>query len=63
MDLVYGASKIVRPTKCITQIGLPGTLSYRCQTNSPTDDVPTILLGVMEACPTAPATPAWASTR
>ena len=48
MDLVYGASKIVRPTKCITQIGLPGTLSYRCQTNSPTDDVPSILLGVME---------------
>lgn len=48
MDLVYGASKIVRPTKCITEIGLPGTLSFRCQTNSPTDDVPSILMGVME---------------
>ena len=48
MDLVYGASKIVRPTKCITEIGMPGTLSFRCQTNSPTDDVPSILMGVME---------------
>lgn len=48
MDLVYGASKIVRPTKCITEIGLPGTLSYRCQTNSPTDDLSDILIGVME---------------
>lgn len=48
MDLVYGASKIVRPTKCITEIGLPGTLSYRCQANSPTDDLSDILIGVME---------------
>lgn len=48
MDLVYGAKKIVCPTRCITEIGLPGTLSYRCQTNSPTDDVPSILLGLME---------------
>lgn len=48
MDLVYGASKIVRPTKCITEIGLPGTLSYRCQTNSSTDDVEGILIGIME---------------
>ena len=48
MDLVYGASKIVRPTKCVTEIGLPGTLSYRCQANSPTDSVSDILIGVME---------------
>ena len=39
LDLVYGASKIHRPTKCVTEIGLPGTLSYRLQANSPTDDV------------------------
>lgn len=48
MDLVYGAKKIVRPTKCVTEIGLPGTLSYRCQANSATDDVPSILMGLME---------------
>ncbi len=48
MDLVYGASKISRPTKCVTQIGLPGTLSYRLQANSVTDDVSDILIGVME---------------
>ena len=48
LDLVYGASKIHRPTKCVTEIGLPGTLSYRLQANSPTDDVQGILIGVME---------------
>ena len=48
MDLVYGASKISRPTKCVTEIGLPGTLSYRLQCNSVTDDVSEILIGVME---------------
>ncbi|HXK78363.1 MAG TPA: ethanolamine ammonia-lyase subunit EutB [Oscillospiraceae bacterium] len=47
-DLIYGSSKASNPTRCITQIGLPGTLSYRCQTNSTTDDVESILLGVME---------------
>ncbi len=48
MDLVYGASKISRLTQCVTQIGLPGTLSYRLQANSVTDDVSDILIGVME---------------
>ncbi len=48
MDLVYGASKISRPTQCVTQIGLTGTLSYRLQANSVTDDVSDILIGVME---------------
>lgn len=48
MDLVYGASKISRPTHCRTTIGLPGTLSFRCQANSSTDDPETILMGAME---------------
>lgn len=48
MDLVYGGSKIYKITKCRTEIGQPGTLSYRCQTNSPTDDPEEILMGVME---------------
>ena len=48
MDLVYGASKIHKVTRCNTAIGQPGTLSYRCQANSTTDDPETILLGVME---------------
>lgn len=48
MDLVYGASKIHRITHCRTTLGLPGTLSFRCQTNSSTDDPESILLGVME---------------
>ncbi|MHC1721841.1 MAG: ethanolamine ammonia-lyase subunit EutB [Aminipila sp.] len=48
MDLVYGASKIHRITRCNTEIGQPGTLSYRCQANSTTDNPETILLGVME---------------
>ncbi|WP_312650544.1 ethanolamine ammonia-lyase subunit EutB [Aminipila sp.] len=48
MDLVYGASKINRITRCNTEIGQPGTLSYRCQANSTTDNPETILLGVME---------------
>jgi ethanolamine ammonia-lyase large subunit len=48
MDLVYAASKIHTVTTCNTTIGIPGTLSYRCQTNSTTDDPETILLGVME---------------
>ena len=48
MDLVYAASKITVVTRCNTMVGLPGTLSYRLQTNSTTDDPQTILLGVME---------------
>ena len=48
MDLVYGARKIYCTTRCNTEIGQPGTLSYRCQANSPTDDASTILAGLME---------------
>lgn len=48
MDLVYGASKINVITRCNTTIGQPGTISYRCQTNSTTDNPETIILGVME---------------
>jgi ethanolamine ammonia-lyase large subunit len=48
MDLVYGASKIHKITRCNTEIGQPGTISFRCQANSTTDDPDTILLGVME---------------
>lgn len=48
MDLVYGARKIHNVTRCNTTIGIPGTLSYRCQTNSSTDDPEGILVGVME---------------
>ncbi len=48
MDLVYAARKIHTVTTCNTTIGLPGTLSYRCQTNSSTDDPETIVLGLME---------------
>lgn len=48
MDLVYAASKYTYVTQCNTQIGQRGTLSYRCQTNSTTDDTETIVLGLME---------------
>lgn len=48
-DLVYGSSKCCRPTRCETQLGLPGRLSFRAQTNSSTDDPDTILLGIQEA--------------
>jgi len=48
MDLIYAARKIHAVTRCRTEIGLPGTLSFRCQTNSVTDDPDSILLGVME---------------
>ncbi|MEM1485912.1 ethanolamine ammonia-lyase subunit EutB [Oscillospiraceae bacterium PP1C4] len=48
MDLVYGAKKIHCITRCSTELGHPGTLSYRCQTNSSTDDVKSIVLGLME---------------
>ena len=48
MDLVYGASKIHKITRCNTEIGQPGTISYRCQANSTTDNPETILLGIME---------------
>jgi len=39
MDLVYAASKINVPTTCATTIGLPGTLSFRCQPNHPADEL------------------------
>ena len=62
MDLVYGASKIHHITRCNTTIGQPGVLAFRNQPNSPTDDPEEILIQMMEASPTAAATPAWAST-
>ena len=49
MDLVYGASKIRYVTHCNTEIGQAGTISYRAQTNSTTDDPETIVLGLAEA--------------
>ncbi len=49
MDLVYGASKIRHVTTCNTSIGQAGTLSYRCQTNSTTDDIDSIVVGMAEA--------------
>ncbi|MCL2163226.1 MAG: ethanolamine ammonia-lyase subunit EutB [Oscillospiraceae bacterium] len=48
MDLVYGASKIQVVTRCNTEIGQKGTLSYRCQPNHPSDDVDGILASLME---------------
>ncbi|MDR2005856.1 MAG: ethanolamine ammonia-lyase subunit EutB, partial [Acidaminococcales bacterium] len=48
MDLVYAARKICCVTRCNTEIGRPGTLSFRCQANSATDDVDDIVTGVME---------------
>lgn len=48
MDLVYAGSKVHVTTRCNTEIGQPGTLSYRLQANSTTDNPETILLGVME---------------
>ncbi|MCL1841874.1 MAG: ethanolamine ammonia-lyase subunit EutB [Propionibacteriaceae bacterium] len=37
-DLVYGASRMRVTAKCRTELGRPGTLSYRCQPNHPKDD-------------------------
>ncbi len=48
MDLVYAAKKVVVTTHCNTTIGIPGTLSFRLQTNSTIDDPKTIVLGLME---------------
>ncbi|MDD6155022.1 MAG: ethanolamine ammonia-lyase subunit EutB [Eubacteriales bacterium] len=47
-DLVQCAQKIHKVTRCATEIGQPGTLSYRLQTNSTTDDPDEILAGIME---------------
>src|SRR5437868_6832511 len=38
-DLVLAARKIVRVSKARTTVGLPGTLSSRCQPNHPVDDL------------------------
>jgi ethanolamine ammonia-lyase large subunit len=48
MDLVYAASKIRVATKNLTEIGLPGTLSFRIQPNHPADSVEGIMASVME---------------
>ncbi|MGL4209688.1 MAG: ethanolamine ammonia-lyase subunit EutB [Candidatus Adiutrix sp.] len=48
MDLVYGASKIVVPGTCATTVGLPGTLSFRCQPNHPADDLEGIRASLCE---------------
>lgn len=38
-ELICIARKISRPAKARTHLGLPGTLSSRCQPNHPTDDL------------------------
>ena len=43
-DLVLAARKIRRVSKARTTLGLPGTLSSRCQPNHPTDDLRGITL-------------------
>jgi ethanolamine ammonia-lyase large subunit len=48
MDLVYGASKINVSATCATTIGLPGTLSFRCQPNHPSDDLDGIRASICE---------------
>ncbi|KRQ86487.1 Ethanolamine ammonia-lyase heavy chain [Caloramator mitchellensis] len=48
MDLVYGASKIKIWAKANTEIGKPGTLSFRLQPNHPTDDIDGIIASIME---------------
>ena len=48
MDLVYAASKIAVPATCATTVGLPGTLSYRCQPNHPADDLDGIRASLCE---------------
>jgi ethanolamine ammonia-lyase large subunit len=47
-DLVQCASKIHKVTRCNTEIGQPGTISFRIQTNSTTDDPTDVLAGIME---------------
>ncbi len=43
-DLVLAARKITRVSKARTMLGLPGTLSSRCQPNHPVDDLRGITL-------------------
>ncbi len=48
MDLVYASKKIKVSAHCNTTIGLPGTLSFRCQPNHPTDSIEGILASLKE---------------
>lgn len=48
MDLVYGASKIHYTTWCNTEIGQQGTISFRNQPNSTTDDPDSIIASLAE---------------
>lgn len=48
MDLIYGAKKINVTTKCVTEIGQRGTLSFRLQPNSTTDNIDEIMASIME---------------
>lgn len=48
MDLVAGAAKIRKPSRCNTTIGLPGRISYRNQPNHTTDDVNGIMASLKE---------------
>jgi ethanolamine ammonia-lyase large subunit len=48
MDLVYAAPKINVTSTCATTIGLPGTLSFRCQPNHTADDLKAILASLCE---------------
>ena len=48
MDLVYGASRIHYTTQCNTEIGQPGTIAYRAQPNSTTDDPESIIVSLAE---------------
>ena len=48
MDLVYASKKIKVSAHCNTTIGLPGTLSFRCQPNHPTDSIEGILAALKE---------------
>ena len=48
MDLVYAASKLVVTSTCNTTIGIPGTMSFRCQPNHPADDLEGIRASLCE---------------
>ena len=48
MDLVYAASKITVTSTCATTIGLPGTLSFRCQPNHTADELEAIRASLCE---------------
>ena len=48
MDLVYACKKIKIAAHCNTTIGLPGTLSFRNQSNHPTDSVEGIIAATKE---------------